>query len=449
MIVDDNKDLLVALKLLLSPYFIRVQSITNPNLIPGMLSSNSFDILILDMNFGEGHHSGNEGLFWMRRVLEHDPDICVVFITAYGDIELAVRSIKEGAVDFIQKAWEEEKILSTVLAAYKIRQSKLEIKRLRNKQKHLNENINRQQNFCAGKSRAMQDIMETIGKVSATDANILILGANGTGKEVLAREIHKRSGRAEEIFVSVNITSLSEGLFESEMFGHVKGAFTDAKTDRAGRFEIASGGTLFLDEIGDLNMALQSKLLSALQNREITRIGAHAPSPVDIRLICATNKDLDKLVAENKFREDLLYRINTIQIQIPGLQERPEDLSELIDFYTLHYAEKYGRSHISVSREAREYLACQSWPGNVRQLQHAIERAVIMADATVLTAGDFDKRNAPAALPADQNVFSLPMNEKYIIRRALEKFKGNIRATAQALEINRSTLYDKIRKYDL
>lgn len=449
LIVDDNKDLLTALNILLKEHFQTIITETNPNLIPGILWKTSFDIILLDMNFTAGVHSGNEGLFWMRKILEIDPDVCIVFITAYGDVELAVKSIKEGATDFVQKSWEEDKILSTILAAWKIRQSKLEIKKLRNKQKHLNEKLNRRDQFYTGRSDAMKQIMETVNKVACTDANILILGENGTGKEVIAREIHNRSNRAEEIFVNVNIASLSESLFESEMFGHIKGAFTDAKKDRAGRFELASGGTLFLDEIGNLLMSLQSKLLTAIQNKEITRVGAHSATPVDIRLICATNKNIHKLVKEQKFREDLLYRINTIQIEIPPLRERREDIPGLVRYFLVQFADRYERKEMRISKDAIDELVQQPWRGNIRELQHAIEKAVIMSDSSTLTKKDFQKKTKSSELPVDHQSFNLEANEKQIIRKALEKFKRNISVSAKELGINRTTLYDKIKKYDL
>ncbi len=449
LIVDDNKDLLTALKLLLSPHFLTVTAISNPNLIPGLVGKSEFDVILLDMNFTAGIHSGNEGIYWMRKILENDPEACIVFITAYGDVELAVKSIREGAIDFIQKSWEEDKILSTILAAYKIRKSKLEIKKLKNKQKHLNEKANRQDHFCPGRSDQMKQIMETIDKVADTDANILILGENGTGKEVIAREIHNRSKRAEEIFVNVNISSLSESLFESEMFGHVKGAFTDARADRAGRFEIASGGTLFLDEIGELKKPLQTKLLAAIQNREITRVGAHNTTAVDIRLICATNQNIDKLVKEQKFREDLLYRINTIQIEIPPLRDRVDDISELVQYFVVHFGNQYQRNEIRVSQEALDHLSRQPWYGNVRELQHTIEKAVIMSDSSTLTSGNFFIKSPSASPPSDHSMFNLAEHEKRIILRALESFKGNITLTARKLGINRTTLYDKIKKYGL
>lgn len=449
LIVDDNKDLLTALRLLLIPFFSEVRIESNPNQIPSILSKESFDIILLDMNFSAGVNTGNEGLYWMKKIHETEPDIGIVFITAYGDVELAVRSMKEGAIDFIQKSWEEEKILSTILSAFKLSRSIQEIKALKNKQKHLNQNAINTGTFCLGKSDAMKKIMDIIDKVAATDANVLILGESGTGKEVIAREIHRQSKRKEGIFVNVNITSISESLFESEMFGHVKGAFTDAKSDRAGRFEIASGGSLFLDEIADLSMPLQSKLLAAIQNREIVRVGSHKHIPVDIRLISATNKDIFQFVDDQKFREDLLYRINTIQIEIPPLRERRDDIPVLADFFLEIFADKYGKDKIRISQKAQQILKEQPWYGNVRELQHLIEKSVIMCDSSLLTPRNFlfDKKSKVPDIPAES--FNLAENEKRIIQTALDKQKGNVSKTAKILGINRSTLYEKIKKYDI
>ena len=317
LIVDDNEALLLALSMYLRPHFNTITTIRNPNLIPDHLSREDYDLILLDMNFKAGATTGNEGLFWMRQILATNPTASVVFITAYGDIELAVRAIKEGATDFIQKSWDEQKILSTVLAAYKIRKSRQEILQLKRKQQHLNSHFFSDHDICTGISESMQKIFETIDKIATTDANILILGENGTGKEVFAREIHRRSNRSDEIFVNVDLGSLHENLFESELFGHEQGAFTDAVSEKEGRFEIATGGTLCLDEIGNLPMSLQPKLLSSIQNRKITRVGGVREIPVDIRLITATNRSLYEMVENGTFREDLLYRINTLQIDIP------------------------------------------------------------------------------------------------------------------------------------
>ena len=447
LIIDDNEELLLALKVFLAPHFLKIVTEKNPNLIPALIKDN-FDIILLDMNFSAGINSGNEGFFWMNEILKIDPLACIVFITAYSDVEMAVKAIKEGAADFIQKSWDEKKILSTVLSAYKLRKSKQEIHHLKSKQKHLNENIQQQHHFVHGSSPSILKVIETIKKVSATDANILLLGENGTGKEVVAREIHQHSARKNEIFVKVDLGSVSESLFESELFGHVKGAFTDAKEDRAGRFEIASGGTLFLDEIGNLPLHLQSKLLTVLQNREITRVGSSVTIPIDIRLICATKKDLYHMVEEHSFREDLLYRINTIQIEVPPLRERTEDIENLSLHFLNHYAQKYRNKTIGISKAAIEKLKKHSWFGNVRELQHTIEKAVIMTEAEQIVANDFAfSKTAPKSFEIEN--FNLADHEKQIILKAIQKFQGNMSLTAKELGINRSTLYDKMKKYDL
>ncbi len=446
LIVDDNEEMLLALKIFLAPHFSKIVTEKNPNLISSLIKQN-FDLILLDMNFSAGINTGNEGFYWMNEILKIDSQACIVFITAYSDVELAVKAMREGAADFIQKSWDEKKILSTVLAAYKLRKSKQEINHLQSKQKHLNEKIYNKHHFIHGSSDSILKVVETIKKVSSTDANVLLLGENGTGKEVIAREIHQQSNRKNEIFVSVDLGSITESLFESELFGHLKGAFTDAKEDRAGRFEIASGGTLFLDEIGNLPLHLQSKLLSVIQNREITRVGSGIKTPIDIRLICATNNDLYKMLDENSFREDLLYRINTIQIEIPPLRERIEDIEKLVLHFLDHYCSKYKKEHLTISKAAIEKLKKHSWFGNVRELQHLIEKSVIMADGKQLNAGDFSFGSTSKNQKV--NTFNLAENEKQIIRSAIQECKGNMSLASKKLGINRSTLYDKIKKYDL
>ncbi len=382
----------------------------------------------------------------MKQILAKDPNASVVLITAYGDVELAVNAMKEGAADFIQKSWDEEKILSTILTAFNLRLSKLKIVNLEQKQKHLSEKIDSEFIHIIGKSSSMNNIFKIIDKVASTDANVLILGENGTGKEVIAREIHRKSNRADEVFVSVDIGALQENLFESELFGHVKGSFTDAKEGRAGRFEIASGGTLFLDEIGNLPLQLQAKLLTAIQNKEIQRIGSNKIIPVDIRLICATNKKPEEMVENNTFREDLLYRINTIKIDLPPLRERNEDIIELAEFFLKQYSEKYNKQDLKFNSTTLTKLKEYSWPGNVRELQHTMEKAVILCDGnTVLIShcwpdGDQIKKNTIV------RSLNLDENEKVVIEKAIQKFKGNISSAAKELGINRSTLYKKMEK---
>lgn len=449
LIVDDNEELLIAFRFFLSKHFEKIDTIKNPNLIPEYIRKESYDIVLLDMNFTAGVNSGNEGIYWMKQILEKDQSASIVLITAYGDVELAVNAMKEGATDFIQKSWDEKKILSTILAAYNLRLSKLKIQNLQQKQKHLSDKIDQNFNQVIGKSVAMQNIFEIVEKVAKTDANMLILGENGTGKEVIAREIHRKSNRANEVFVSVDIGALQENLFESELFGHVKGSFTDAKEDRAGRFEIASGGTLFLDEIGNLPMPLQAKLLTAIQNKEIYRIGSNKPIPVDIRLICATNKSPEEMVEKNLFREDLLYRINTININLPPLRERNEDIILLSNFFLKTYAEKYNKSNIKFHSGLLPKLKEHSWPGNVRELQHTIEKAVILCEGNIILnqhcwpEGEIKPKSSVA------KSLNLDENEKVLIEKAIRKYKGNISSAAKELGINRSTLYKKMEKYGI
>jgi len=448
LIVDDNKELLEGLKLFLSPHAGEIITLRNPNLIPGILQQSTFDLILLDMNFAAGVNSGNEGLYWMKRILEYDPSATVVLITGFGDIELAVKAIREGATDFIQKSWDEERILSSFFNALKIRESRLEIRSLKNKTKHLEERIIRDTEVCRGRSPAIRQVFQTIDKVAATDANILILGENGTGKEIAARQIHLNSARNSEIFVTVDLASLPETLFESELFGHRKGSFTDAFENKTGHLEVADGGTVFLDEIGNLSLPMQAKILSVLQNREFTPIGSVKRIPINIRLICATNKNLFSMVEEGMFRQDLLYRINTIQIELPPLRERKEDIPELIEYFLKKYSYKYAKKICRLNSQAMQKLISHSWPGNVRELQHAIEKAVILSGEDELTANDFLFNSRKNLLP-ESNSLNLEENEKQIISLAIEKHRGNLSQASKSLGINRSTLYEKIRRYGL
>jgi DNA-binding NtrC family response regulator len=449
LIVDDNEEFLIALKLMLGPYFESVVTVNNPDLILSHIQKKNYDVILLDMNFRAGINTGNEGLYWLNKIKETDPDATIVFITAYGDVQLAVKSVKEGAADFIQKSWDEKKILSTVLSAMQLSQSKSEIKKLKSKQQHLSDSINDSFEMCKGPAKSMQVIYETINKVAATEANILITGENGTGKEVVAREIHRLSGRASEIFVSVDISALNENLIESELFGHKKGAFTDARSDRTGRFEVASGGTLFLDEIGNLSPAAQAKLLSVLQARQITRVGDNKPLSVDVRLICATNMPLDKMISEGNFREDLLYRINTIHVHLPALRERLEDLPVLADHFLHSIKEKYRKPKVVFKKSALNQLTRHGWPGNIRELQHTLEKAVIMTSDNFIKPEDLFFQTSDEPETDAAATFNLAANERALIERALKKFSWNMSKTAAELGINRSTLYEKIKKYEL
>lgn len=449
LIVDDNEELLIAYEMFLSPHFEHIQTLANPNSIPAIIQNRKFDVVLLDMNFSAGINTGNEGFFWMNKILELDRETSIVFVTAYGDIEQAIRAIREGATDFVLKAWDQDKILFTILSAYKLRKSRLEISSLKSKQKHLMTREHSNFDFCRGSSGKMQDVLSIANKVAPTEANLLILGENGTGKEVLARHIHQKSLRNAEIFVSIDVGSISEHLFESELFGHSKGAFTDAAEDKAGRIEIASGGTLFLDEIGNLPLSLQSKLLSVIEKKELTRLGSTQAIPIDIRLICATNANLYQLCEEGLFREDLLYRINNIQIDLPPLRDRQEDIPQLLDFYLEKFAVKYNKPGLSISKLAIHKLSRMPWKGNIRELRNVIEKAVLLSESPVLKPTDFVVNSAHMNPPDDIQVFNLEANEKKIIRRALEKFAYNKKLTASELGINRTTLYNKMRKHGL
>lgn len=449
LIVDDNNDLLIALRLILSRSFSTIETLKNPNLILSTLDKQAYDIILLDMNFKAGQNTGNEGIFWMNKILERDPDATVVFITAYGDVELAIKSMKEGAVDFIMKSWDETKILSTLQSAYELRKSKMQVSLLKKKQAHLSAELDKDHSVCYCASPSIQELNTMVAKVAGTNASVLILGENGTGKEVVAREIHRLSARKNEIFMKVDLGALPETLFESELFGHVKGAFTDAKEERDGRFVIASGGTLFLDEIGNLPPGLQSKLLSVLQNNEVYQVGSSIPKPIDVRIITATNMPLQKMIEEKSFREDLYYRINAIELEIPPLRNRKEDISLLAEFFLRKYSNQYNKAGLKLSDKAMEQLDSHPWPGNIRELEHAMEKAVILSEKGNISSFSFTPRiesDSHASTPAGLN---LEAHEKMVIQQALREQQGNVSATAKVLGINRSTLYQKMKKYGL
>ena len=453
LIVDDNEDLLKAAKIFLKRHFLQVDLEKNPEMIPSLINNESYDVILLDMNFTKDVSSGKEGYYWLEKILEIDPSAVVVLITAYGDVQMAVKAIKAGATDFVLKPWENEKLLATLYSAMRLRESKLEIEDLKNRQKEINLQINTKYHDIIGQSAAIHKVFETIDRVAATDANVLILGENGTGKELVARAIHKNSGRKDQVFVNVDLGSVSETLFESELFGHKKGAFTDAKEDRAGRFEIANGGTLFLDEIGNLSMPLQAKLLTVLQNRKVSRVGSNKETNIDIRLVCATNMPLYDMVKENKFRQDLLYRINTIEIELPSLRNRLEDIPLLANHFLQHYSDKYSKQVSKISDAAISRMQKHTWPGNIREIQHAIERAVIMSNNQVLQPEDFNL-NAQSQAPVEgDNVmldqFKLEDVEKILIRKVLKKYNGNITQAASELGLTRSSLYRRLEKYGL
>jgi DNA-binding NtrC family response regulator len=447
LIVDDNKSILSALEILLSDDFAEIKTIANPNQLPNLIETGAFDLVLLDMNFSAGVNTGNEGLYWLSRIQELRPDMETVLFTAYGDVELAVKALKNGAADFILKPWDNEKLRATLLNVFKLQQSKKEIKQLKQKESALKSEINRDKHFIIAQSPQMLEILNLTRKVAKTDANVLITGDNGTGKELIARELHRHSKRSDEIMVSVDMGAISETLFESELFGHKKGAFTDARENRTGKIENANGGTLFLDEIGNLPLHLQPKLLSVLQNRTVTPIGSNKPVTVDIRLICATNRNLRQMVDEGTFREDLLYRINTIQIEIPPLRERKKDIVAIADYFLNIYSNKYRKACTKISEPGIQKLTEYLWPGNVRELQHAIEKAVILSDKNELDAEDFFF-NPTTSL---NTIFegTIEEMERKMISKVLQKSSSNLSAAAQQLGITRQTLYNKMKKYKL
>ncbi|MDO9340297.1 MAG: sigma-54 dependent transcriptional regulator [Bacteroidales bacterium] len=448
LIVDENKGILNALELIMQNEFEKVITLTNPNRINEILRMNDVDIVMLDMNFRSEIHNGNEGLFWMREIFKYDSNISVVIVTASGDIELAVRAIREGAVDFILKPWDDSKLLATINVAWQLRLSRLEASTLKNDNQQLKKEINKVgEKIVLGASPTMINVMNIVRKVAGTDANVLITGENGTGKELVAREIHNLSKRAGELMVSVDMGSITETLFESELFGHVKGAFTDAREDRKGKFEVAHNGTLFLDEIGNLSLQSQAKLLSVLQNRYVVRVGSNKQIPIDIRLVCATNCDLVLMVREGRFREDLLYRINTIMIEVPPLRDRVDDIPILANYFLRVHGERYGKGALKINTHALEKLANHNWPGNVRELQHSIEKAVIMSDSPVLKPSDFVFSSTPRSVI--HNEISLEEMEKKMILDSLKRFNNNMSIVAGKLGITRQTLYNKINKYGL
>jgi two-component system, NtrC family, response regulator HydG len=447
LVVDDDRDVVNAARVVLRQRFENVETENNPQRISSLLESGRYDVILLDMNFSAGRSSGNEGLFWLQEIFKINPDQQVLMITAYGDIKLAVEAMKLGAADFIVKPWENEKLEATVLAAVKHSRDKRELHTLKTRQSHLSRIGSAPENEIIGNSTAIQDVLKMVDKVAVTDANVLILGENGTGKELIAKLLHQKSKRKDLPFVKVDIGALSTTLFESELFGHKKGAFTDAREDRIGKIELASGGTLFIDEIGNLTLSLQSKLLSVLQNRVVVPIGSNVQIPLDIRLITATNLDLHDAVTNGIFREDLIYRINTVEIALPPLRNRPEDIPILASHFLSVYASKYRKEKKSIGAEAINHLQRYSWPGNVRELQHAMERAVIMSENQTLGKNDFLLTGRKGS--EKKIVTNLEDMERDAIVSAIEKYKGNMSKVAKELGLGRTTLYRKMTKYGL
>ena len=435
--MDDNRNVLTALQLLLKPYFNRIELLPSPVTLPSVLRETEWNVLLLDMNFTSGINNGNEGLYWLHEVLRLRPKLPVVLFTAYADIDLAVRGIKEGATDFVVKPWDNQKLTDTLLKAAAPARSRQE------------ERPAETPDMYWGESSAMLQLRKMVEKVATTDANVLITGENGTGKEMLARELHRLSQRDGHPMVTVDMGAVTETLFESELFGHVKGAFTDARADRPGKFEAADHGTLFLDEIGNLPYHLQAKLLTALQRRSIVRVGSNTPIPVDIRLICATNRNLPALVQRGEFREDLLYRINTIHLEIPPLRERPQDILPLAEKFIVRFAQKYDKGELHLTEEARGKLSRHPWKGNIRELEHAIEKAVIIGDGPTLPAEVFQLQQTGETVDEAAPASTLEEMERQMIRKALATCSGNLSAVAAQLDITRQTLYNKMKKYGL
>lgn len=441
--IDDDIDVLTAVRLLLKTEVKEIVTEKNPDNIPSLMSKH-FDLVLLDMNFKSSINTGNEGIYWLKRIKELKPDIAVIMITAYGDIDLAVRSLKEGAADFVVKPWHNEKLMVIIEDALRKKGGGK-----KSEDAFANDSIIGKE--LLGESEAMQDIFYKTQKIAPTDANILILGENGTGKDLIAKAIHQKSLRANKPFVKVDVGALTETLFESELFGHKKGAFTDAKDDRVGRFESANGGTLFLDEIGNISLTQQAKLLTVLQNRMVTRLGSNQPTPIDIRLICATNLPLQELANENKFRKDLIYRINTVEITVPPLRRRGNDILMLARHFVKVYAEKYLKPAIRFDESAEEKLMQYHYPGNVRELQYTIERAIIMSDGELLQARDliFSPIESAPAAKVEVDDMNLSNIEKNTILHVIEKYNGNITKAAKELGLTRTALYRRLSKYEI
>jgi DNA-binding NtrC family response regulator len=438
LVVDDDADVLTAARLLLRQHFDRVLTSDDPDEIGSTMASERIDVFLVDMNFAIGRNSGDEGLKCLDLILKKDPDAVVVLMTAFGDLNTAVRAMREGAADFVLKPWQNAKLVATLNVAAALRQSRATVTAL---------SETRATPDMIAESAVMQDVLKVVARVAPTDANVLIRGENGTGKELIAQALHKQSARSSNVLMTVDLGSVAESLFESELFGHTKGAFTDADSDRAGRFQAATGGTLFLDEIGNLPAASQTKLLRVLESREVTPLGSDQVVPIDVRLISATNQPLEKLVAEGKFREDLLYRINTIEISLPPLRERPDDIPVLADHFSRMYSRKYRIPEKRITRDGYAVLASHHWPGNVRELSHTIERALILGDGEVLDASSFSLTKEIGA--KENRSLNLESNEKNMVKLAIEQSGGNISHAASTLGITRAALYRRIEKFDL
>lgn len=446
--VDDNQDLLKSLQKMLKFDFEEFYSTSDPKNIPSIIKNRNIDVVLLDMNFTEGDQSGNDGLHWLKRIKEIDETITVIMITAYADIDIAVKAIQDGASNFVTKPWEPQKLIANLSSAIELRNSKKEIDKLTHQRDAIAKTSIQNMDPIIGNSAALREVLKVTDKVAKTDANVLILGENGTGKELLARRIHELSERSDKIFLSVDLNTLSENLFESELFGHVKGAFTDAKEDKKGRIEAASGGTLFLDEIGNLSISLQAKLLTVLQNREFTPVGSSTPIKFDVRLICATNKNIKNLIEKQLFRDDLYFRINTIELNNPSLRDRKDDILPLAQHFLTKFCAHYNKMNIKINALAAESLIANNWPGNIRELKHTIERLVILNESGIISDTDL---NFTRELSGNADLYTLNLDklEKAAIDKALKDSKGNISKASKLLGISRTSLYSKITKHGL
>lgn len=449
LIIDDDPHVTLSLRMFLEQHYEVVQPLNDPREIPPTLNRKVFDVILLDMNFKKGDTSGKDGIRWLKKIKEIANSSSVILITAYGGVDIAVTAMKEGAIDFVVKPWQNEKLLATVTAAYQLSQSQKAVKHLKSQREALKASADYQYANIIGRSAIMQEVFKSVDKVAKTEANVLVLGENGTGKELIARALHRGSLRSQEVFISVDLGAIPSALFESELFGAKKGAYTDAREDRVGRFEAASGGTLFLDEIGNLSLPLQSKLLSVLQNRQVTPLGATQAIDIDIRLVAATNQNLGKMVKEGSFRQDLLYRLNTVEIHLPPLRERIEDIPLLAEHFLKIYCRKYQKSQLKVPEYVVKKLQKYAWPGNIREFQHAIERAVILCESTQLMSSDFTFLHDEAVEDKPDESYNLEDLEKWAIKNALIKHKGNVSHAAKELGLTRGSMYRRMEKYGL
>ncbi len=445
LIIDDDIDVLETARMFLKQYFTKTEICSDPSDLMSRVSKIPYDVIVLDMNFRKGRNDGEEGFYWLQRILEYDPDAVVIFITAYGEIDLAVKAIKLGATDFILKPWKNQKLLGTIMAGWKLRKSKKEVQKLQEATMHIQESIRNEFSGMVGTSPAMTRVFDLISKVSDTDANIIIHGENGTGKELVARALHTNSSRRKLPFITVDLGAVTETLFESELFGHVKGAFTDARNDRIGSFEMASGGTLFLDEIGNISLKAQAKLLTVLENRTVRKVGSGTDIDIDIRVVSATNRNLAEMVQEGSFRQDLLYRLNTVEIQIPPLRSRKEDIPVLAKHFYSIYNKKYRKGDAIPNPRELEKLNNHTWPGNVRELQHAIERFVILGVKQLEGINTI----ASSAKSLSSSPKTLDQMEKEFILQSLEENNGNVSRTAKILGLTRTAMYRRMKKYGI